>query len=386
MAVQSRQQYYQRFSGISGRGLGRGATLPGSVDTAAFRGGLQSSLQGGVFSDLDSILGSYSAITGSRTNLSVGGGLLSRAGQQDVLLSDEQRNAFSQFFSPTITAEQQGTIESLAKRAAGQGLQGGAVRGQLGDIATGYLAGNRAAAYQTVQDVTTSRVNAIQQDLFPFLQQVGLLRHGNAGDVVRASGATSGDYQDFARTGLQALSSLGFGADALAGVARRQGVAYGPEGLTGAADIGEAFAQFLAPGAEQAQPVLAGLRRAGRAGFAGGAQQYARAFQGVQTRARASNRVGAGEQLAARLQESFSDLTSQAAELSSLGAAAQVYNRVGGIGAARQLAGLDFSRYEGLSRALGIGQGSRTSRGASGNFRGIFTAGNPLFRQVFGAA
>lgn len=352
------------------------------------------------FTNFDGLLGakrglSGAAGTGNRS-------LADIAGQQDITVDEQARKDLTQFFNPTVSGVQQQSIESLAKRASAQGLQGGAVRGQLGDLATQFIAGNRARAFQGVQDVVGSRLNQIGSDINPFLQQVGLLRSGlgeggiGIPQVLRASGGTSGDFNSFARVGLKALSAVGLGADALAGIAQRQGVAFDNAGLTGAGDVSQAFEQFLSPDTaafeqfreNHGETTLRGQGTASQfsAGRRLGAGGIARVGTGGRNRARANQRVGAGEQLAGRVGEITQALGSQAASLSAEGTiAVGQFNRSGDIGAARQLAGLDLSRFGGLQKALGLGQGVRTAQGTAGATSGLqFLAGNNLFSSVFG--
>jgi len=343
------------------------------------------------FTNFDSILGLQRQLSGNNSLRNQDGSLRSLAdvaGQQDISLSGGQREAFSQFFSPTVSGVQQQSLEALAKRAAAQGLGGGAVRGQLGDLATQFVAGNRARAFGAVTDAIGARLDDVESASSPFLQQVGIMRQGLARgattDILRASGGTSGDFGRFARTGLRALSAIGLGADALAGIADRQGAQFDRAGLTGRGDVSQAFQQFLDPGTQGLGGFLSqqGLQvqRDSRGFFSSGKAV------GGRNLARASQRVGAGEQLAGIVGQTLQQLGGEAAEFTASGTLGiQEFTRSGSIASARNLAGLDFSKFSGLQKALGIGQGVRTQQGQAGALSGTqFIAGNPLFKTVFG--
>ena len=216
------------------------------------------------FSNLDAVLGLNRQITGNQRVQDLG----ARAGQEDISLDQQGQDTLNQFFNPTLAAGQQQSIESLAKRASAQGLRGGAVSGQLGDLANRFIATNRANAFQGVQDIFRSRFAQIQEQTNPFLQQVGALGrnitdfseqegigHVTAQQGFLASGGTTGEFTNFARPGLKALSALGLGGDALTAIARKQGVSFSGRGLTGESGIGDAFLQFLQPGTGPGRPV-----------------------------------------------------------------------------------------------------------------------------------
>lgn len=351
----------------------------------------------GGFTAFSSLLGTVRSPTG---RLIQGGqpgqaNLADIAGQQDIRLDQGQSDILQQFFSPRVNESQQSFIEALAKRASAQGLAGGAVRGRLGEVATQFIAGNRAEAFGGVQEIVGRRLGQIQGAAIPFLQQIGGLRSNlQAGGVtglsrvLRAAGGTSGDFTQFAQTGLRALSAVGLGADALAGIARQQGLSFSGEGLTGAGDISQAFQQFLDPGTQAFGAALSqqgvGVQR-GPGGFFRGRTRGVGI--GGRNIGRANQRVGAGEQLAGRIGEITQGFASEAATLSALGTASiSQFAQTGDRGAAQRLAGLDFSRFRNITQSLGIGQGLRQGQGQAGALGGTqFLAGNPLFRTVFGS-
>ena len=342
--------------------------------------------QGGGFQDIDGILG----ITGRRGlgNLSApgstAGGL---AGQQDITIGEEDRNAIQQFFRPSVTGDQQARIEALAKRAAAQGLSGGAPRGQFGDLATRFLAQNRSQAFGRVQEVIAGRVGQIRNDITPFLQQIGTLANPenfSLSGANRASGTTSEQFRAFATPALRALSGIGFGGDAIAGLAQRAGLTLDGQGTTGANDIGDSFARYLSPTDDVAQHGIDAIRRVGSGGFLGGQRQRSIAFAGQRSQARGLERIAAGQTLAGRVGDVFTRLNREATEFSTLGAASNAFAQTGDIGAARKLAGLDFSRFEGIAERLGIGQGVRSGGSQAGFLNRAGLSGN-LFNTVFGA-
>lgn len=346
------------------------------------------------FTNFGALLGTVRSPTGRTISTDAsqrgrGGASLAKiAGQRDTLLGQSQRDTLEQFFSPRVNAQQQKAIEALAKRASAQGLRGNAVRGQLGDVATQFIAGNRANAFGGVQQIVGQRLGEIQGQVLPFLQQVGRLRNSGTADVLRAGGGTTGDFLDFASKGLGALSAVGLGADALAGIAQQQGLNFSGEGLTGSGDISQAFRQFLAPGTQAFGRSLSqqgvGVQR-GNSGFFRG--RTFRTGIGGRNLARASQRIGAGEQLAGRVGEIVQGFGQEAATLSALGTVSvNSFTQTGDFGAAKRLAGLDFSQFSNITQTLGIGRGQRQGQGEAGQLSGTqFLAGNPLFASVFGS-
>lgn len=334
------------------------------------------------FTNFDALLGLNRQLSGNNRINS----LAAAAGQGELSLDDRAQQSLSQFFNPQVSGQQQQQIEALAKRAGSQGLAGGAVRGQLGDLATRFVAGNRAQAFGDVQNIINTRVGDIQQQVNPFISQIGALSGAGAQQALGASGGTTGDFLGFARSGLQALSAVGLGADALAGIAGRQGVEFGSEGLTGAGDISQAFQQFLNPGTQafgqflsQENPNLLPIGKTRGRFFGRNAEVASR------NAARGLNRIGAGQQLAGRVGQISQNLSQEALAFSAEGFAGISQLNAGGssVGAASRLANADFSQFQGLTGALGFG--TRTQAGRAGATSGTqFLAGNALFSQVFG--
>jgi hypothetical protein len=366
-------------------------------------------LQGGTFGDLDDIIGfEGGAISGTRGNASVfrNGRLATAAelaGQQDQLIGGDDRTAIEQFFNPSLLAGQQKRLEALAKRAAAQGLSGGAPSGQLQDLGSRFLATNRAGAFGRVRDIINLRLQQTRNDVTPFFQQFGALNRPAPGGVQQlqselagrgpggfsltavneASGLTQHQFRNFASVGLRALSGIGFGGDAIAGLARRQGVNIDQTGTTGAHDIGDAFSRFLKPTDDFARPGLDAINRATPLGIKGGIDQFNAGFTLHRRSAKGAERLIAGKHLAGRIGEVFQRLNTEAHEFSTLGAAANSFQQFGGQGAANRLANLDFSRFQGIAERFGIGQGVRSGGSQAGFFNQAGSSGN-LFRTVFG--
>jgi len=359
--------------------------------------------QGGTFTDIGSILGvdlnrrlgNVTARDGSR--LRSAGEI---AGQTDITLSEKDRSAVEQFFSPRVTEDQQARLASLAKKSAAQGLIGGAPSSQIEDFTTQFLASNRAQSFGRTRDVISARLGQVKEETSPFLQQIQTLRGLSSqpttnvvdpfftvptlSGVNRASGVTSEQFQDFADPALQALSAVGLGGDAIAGLAQRSGVIVGQGGTTGSADVGQFFSSFLAPEGLGAEPAVRAFQRAGTAGIAGGSSQRTRAFAGVIGQSRGLERLAAGQRLASRVGGVVSELNREATEFGTLGAAASTFAQTGDIGAARRLANIDFSEFEGLTTRLGLGRGVRSSGGARQFLQGAGLQGN-LFNTIVGA-
>ena len=380
------------ISGIQRRELGTRDDLSDRDRNRALRAQRQSIIQGGggrSFSNIDAILGTQRGAFGLSSQTLRGPGdklrsLADIAGQGDTTLSDDDRNTLTSFFDPTVNKQQERQLTGLAKRATSQGLFGKAIGGQLKNLHSRFVAGNRAQAFGGVQDIIGARLNQLQEETDPFLRLVGNLRSGSQFDVLTAGGITTGEFKQFAGTALRGLSAVGLGADALAGIARGQGLAFDQAGLTGAGDVSQAFQQFLKPGTQAFGQFLQNqgvqVRRNQQGQFFGSAPG------GLNT-ARAQNRLGAAEHLAGRVGQFVQGVGSEATALSALGQVSiNAFTLTGDQGAANRLASADFSQFSGLTRALGLGQGTRTAQGRAGATSGTsFLAGNnPLFNTVFG--
>ncbi|MEE8522187.1 MAG: hypothetical protein V3S83_12575 [Gemmatimonadota bacterium] len=346
------------------------------------------------FTDFDALLGGGRLFGGG--NFAPGGGRTAGdiAGQRRPEgLTEGQQRTLDQFLSPSLQGEQQATLERLARRASGQGLIGGAVQGQIQDLAGGFLASNRAQAFGQVSNIVGSRLGQLEGQVQPFLQQaLGLSDQFQGGinaqslrSILGASGQTAEQFEDFAQPALDALNAFGLGGDAIAGVAQRQGATLQPGGQSGAAGIGDAFVDFLNPEIGGSRISIAqqlGIPVSNRPrGFG------RRAGVGFRNISRAGSRAGAAEFLAGEVGSRLTRARGSAIELETLGGAAQAFTR-GDPGAAQELVGADVSQFGELFQTLGLTQGQEqtgTARDRGGFVRGRFLpGGSNLFRTVFG--
>lgn len=295
-------------------------------------------------SSIDQFLGVSSSLSQARSLNLVARGPDDRvrtaadlAGQNLTGLSTQQQSSVQQFLDPTLSAEQDNTVQRIARTAVGQGLFGGRVKGAVDDVQTRFLAQSRANAFGDVANLVSGQLGQIEQ-------RVGGFVGGSLG--LQRAADTQGNFNSTARDALGALSSVGLGAEAVTSAARARGITIAsPAADTGA---GEAFLQFLSPRVD-GTGVRAGV--AGRFDItAGGGTLFQQRLR--QNRISQIRNV-ASQQLFGAISERLGALQSGAAELGGIGAGISALSR-GGLQQARQVAGADVSGIRSLLSGLGF--------------------------------
>lgn len=384
---------FTTLRGFGGSSRVRTASLQREIEAQRRRQtqGLGPNLSGTPGGAIQSLFGlGPTSITGNPQVAREGGGAVAQAGdiaarfaqgvpQQE--LSEEQQAGIEQFFNPSVTDEQQQALRRFATISAGQGILGGAVGAQLSDAAARFTGANRAASFGTVAPLLQRGFNQLQQEISPFLSQLGgfqsLAEFGQTTPFLLASGQNANQFSGFLNPALRALQAFGLGGDALAGLAERGNVRVGAGGTTGNDLIAQAFADFAAPGTSGIESFVR-QQAGGRAGVS------PQAFRARQRAFLAGSRLGAAEQLGGAVQSRFADVQRSVAEFEGARQAAGVFEGSGTLEGARRLASLDTSQFDPLLRQLGVQPRRFSNVRPTLSGQGQFVPADQLFRNVIG--
>ncbi len=283
------------------------------------------------------------------------GGLNELAGEDDL-------SQIQQLLSPTLSGGQQNRITRFAKLAQGRGFQGRGLNARINALNTGFLAQNRAGGLTRAAELAQGRLGQVQEAVNPFFQvQEGIT--GNLESFLQSGQGSDLLGINFEGTGgaLQALSAVGLGADAFAGIGQATGNFLGRPGNQ---VVGSAISQFLDPASLAFNPGFA--QSIGQQQI-GGPQGRLQLF--------AAARQASGNELRNQIQARLSDFSQGAADVTAQAGGAQTL--LGTRQGQQQILGQDLSRFGQLFQNLGLTQGgSNVNPPAQGDIAsGLFTPG-----------